>query len=70
MTCYHDPVQISITCYHVMNFCSTQQSNNHSAVACGATLYQNKRGKVRLVGYKSKKLPAAEIRYTIHELEL
>ena len=28
-----------------------------SGVACGAALYQEQRGKLRLVGYNSKKLP-------------
>ena len=39
-------------------------------VACGAALYQEQRGKLRLVGYNSKKLPPAAIRYSISELEL
>ena len=41
-----------------------------SGVACGAALYQEQRGKLRLVGYNSKKLPPAAIRYSISELEL
>ena len=41
-----------------------------SGVACGAALYQEQKGKLRLVGYNSKKLPPAAIRYSISELEL
>ena len=41
-----------------------------SGVACEAALYQEQRGKLRLVGYNSKKLPPAAIRYGISELEL
>ena len=41
-----------------------------SGVACGAALYQEQRGRLRLVGYNSKKLPPAAIRYSISELEL
>ena len=41
-----------------------------SRVACGAALYQEQRGKLRLVGSNSKKLPPAAIRYCISELEL
>ena len=41
-----------------------------SRAACGAALYQEHRGKLRLVGYNSKKLPPAAIRYSISELEL
>ena len=41
-----------------------------SGVACGAVLYQEQRGKLRLVGYNSKKLPPAAIGYNISELEL
>ena len=41
-----------------------------SGVACGAALYQEQRGKLRLVRYNSKKLPPAAIRYSISELEL
>ena len=33
-----------------------------SGVACGAALYQEQRGKLRLVGYNSKKLPPAAIK--------
>ena len=39
-------------------------------VACGATLYQTQRGKLRIVGYNPKKLPPAAIRYSISQLEL
>ena len=41
-----------------------------SGVACRAALYQEQKGKLRLVGYNSKKLPPAAIRYSISELEL
>ena len=41
-----------------------------SGVACVAALYQEQRGKLRLVGYNSKKLPSAAIRYSISKLEL
>ena len=41
-----------------------------SWIACGAPLYQEQRGKLRLVGYNFKKLPPALIRYSISELEL
>ena len=41
-----------------------------SGVACGAALYQEQRGRLRLVGYNSKTLPPAVIRYSISELEL
>ena len=41
-----------------------------SGVAFGAALYQEQRGKLRLVGYNSKKLPPPEIRYSISKLEL
>ena len=41
-----------------------------SGVACGVALYQEQRGRLRLVGYNSKKLPPAAIRYSISELEL
>ena len=44
--------------------------SNTSRVACGAALYQEQRGRLRLVGYNSKKLPPAAIRYSISELEL
>ena len=39
-------------------------------VACGTALYQEERGRLRLVGYNSKMLPPAAIRYSISELEL
>ena len=41
-----------------------------SRVACGAALYQEQRGTLRLVGYNSKRLPPAAIRYSISELVL
>ena len=41
-----------------------------SGVVCGAALYQEQRSMLRIVGYNSKKLPPAAIRYTIIELEL
>ena len=41
-----------------------------SGVAWGAALYQEQRGRSRLVGYNSKKLPPSAIRYSISELEL
>ena len=41
-----------------------------SGAACGAVLYQEQRGRMRLVGYNSMKLPPAAIRYGISELEL
>ena len=39
-------------------------------VACGAALYEEQKGRLRLVGCNSKKLPPAAIRYSISELEL
>ena len=33
-----------------------------SGVACGTGLYQEKKGRLKLVGYDSKKLPPAAIR--------
>ena len=41
-----------------------------SRIACGGALYQEQNGKMRLVGYNSKKLPPAGIRYSINESEL
>ena len=41
-----------------------------SGVACRAALYKEQKGRLRLVGYNSKKLPPALIRYSISELEL
>ena len=35
-----------------------------------STLYQDQRGRLRLVGYNSKKLPPAAIRHSISEPEL
>ena len=49
--------------------CFTQVSDT-SGVPCGAALYQDQRGRLRLVGYNSKKYPPAAIKYSIHELEL
>ena len=40
-----------------------------SGVACGTVPYQEQKGRLRLVGYNSKKLPPAAIRYSISELE-
>ena len=41
-----------------------------SRIACGAAIYQEQRGRLRLVRYNPKKSPAAAIRYSISELEL
>ena len=41
-----------------------------SGVACGSALYQEQRGNFRLVGYNTKKLLPAAIRYSISKLEL
>ena len=41
-----------------------------STTGCGAALYQEQRGRYRLVAYYSKKLPEAVKRYSISELEL
>ena len=41
-----------------------------SGNACGADLYQEQTGKMRLVGYNSNKLPSSTIIYSISELEL
>ena len=41
-----------------------------STIGCGATLYQEQKGKYRVVAYYSKKLPDAVKRYSISELEL
>ena len=41
-----------------------------NGVAYGAALYQEQRGRLRLVRYNSKKLPPAAISYSISELEL
>ena len=41
-----------------------------SRVACGVVLYQEQKGRSRLVGYSSKKLPPAAIRCSIGELDL
>ena len=44
--------------------------SNTRGVECGLALCQEQRGKLRLVGYYSKKFPPAAIRYSISELEL
>ena len=36
-----------------------------SGCACGADLYQEQKGRLRLVGYNSMKFPPAAIRYSI-----
>ena len=41
-----------------------------SGVAWGAALYQEQKGRLRLVGYNSEKLPPEAISYSISELEL
>ena len=41
-----------------------------SRLACRAALYQEQRGRLRLVGYNSKMLPPTAIRCSISELEL
>ena len=41
-----------------------------SGVACGAALYQEQKGRLRFIGYNSKTLPPAAIRYSTSELEL
>ena len=41
-----------------------------SKIACGSALYQEQKGKHRLVAYYSKKLPDAASRYRCSELEL
>ena len=41
-----------------------------SKIGCGGALYQLIKGKYRLLGYHSKKLPDAASRYSISELEL
>ena len=46
------------------------QVSDTSRVACGAALYHEERSRLRLVGYNSKKLPPASIRYSISEYEL
>ena len=39
-------------------------------IACGSALYQEQKGKYRLIAYFSKKLPLSAQRYSISELEL
>ena len=41
-----------------------------SGVVCGAALYQEQKGRLRLVGYNSKMLSLGAIRYSISEPEL
>ena len=41
-----------------------------SKIACGSALYQEQKGRYRLIAYFSKKLPLSAQRYSINELEL
>ena len=41
-----------------------------SKIACGSALYQEQKGRYRLISYFSKKLPLSAQRYSISELEL
>ena len=41
-----------------------------SKIACGLALYQEQKGRYRLIAYFSKKLPLSAQRYSISELEL
>ena len=41
-----------------------------SKIACGSALYQEQKGRYRLIAYFSKKLPFSAQRYSISELEL
>ena len=41
-----------------------------SKIACGSALYQEKKGRYRLIAYFSKKLPLSAQRYSISELKL
>ena len=41
-----------------------------SNIACGSALYQEEKGRYRLIAYFSKKLPLSAQRYSISELEL
>ena len=41
-----------------------------SKIACGSALYQEQKGRYRLIAYFSKKLPLSARRYSISELEL
>ena len=41
-----------------------------SKIACGSALYQEQKGRYRLIAYFSKKLPLSAQRYSIIELEL
>ena len=41
-----------------------------SKIACGSALYQEQKGRYRLIAYFSKKLPLSAQRYSIRELEL
>ena len=40
-----------------------------SGVACGAAIYQEQRGRLRLVGFNAKMLPPALIRYSISDMD-
>ena len=44
--------------------------SNTSKIACGSALYQEQKGRYRLIAYFSKKLPLLAQRYSISELEL
>ena len=41
-----------------------------SKIACGSALYQEQKGRYRLIAYLSKKLPLSAQRYSISDLEL
>ena len=41
-----------------------------SKITCGSALYQEQKGKYKLIAYSSKKLPLSAQRYSISELEL
>ena len=41
-----------------------------SKIACGSALYQEQKGRYRLIAYFSKILPLSAQRYSINELEL
>ena len=41
-----------------------------SKIACGSALYQEQKGRYRLIAYFSKKLPLSAQRYSVSELEL
>ena len=44
--------------------------SDNSGIACGTALFQKQKGRLRLVGYNSKMLLPAAIRYSISELAL